>query len=242
MKWFLDLVVHGNADALGKLIAAIESRLEPNWHRDMETENRAAHIKDPRLYFVRCRTISCDIGFALAQLRSKASRWPAFSRRWPSSGAPVLRLKLVNKQCSLLAFREASVLRIPTVIRQRYSNKLCSYAKWESLRGFHSGVEDRHSQLLAHPGASFPQPTRKFRKPRGDDPRNPVFGRDTELTKDLEHNGPGRNQRHVRSINPPHLALSTGPTAQRPRAFLLLYEDRSRAGNLATKSHRTLSP
>jgi hypothetical protein len=67
MKRFLDLVVHGNPDALGKLMAAIESRLEPNWHRDLETEKRAAHIKYPRLYFICCRKPSGDIGFALAE-------------------------------------------------------------------------------------------------------------------------------------------------------------------------------
>ncbi|MBF6567729.1 MAG: hypothetical protein IVW54_02500 [Candidatus Binataceae bacterium] len=67
MIWFHDLVVHGNAAALGKLIATIESHLEPNWHRDLETERRAARVKDPRLYLIRCRKTSGDIGFALAE-------------------------------------------------------------------------------------------------------------------------------------------------------------------------------
>jgi hypothetical protein len=67
MKWFVDLVVHGNSDALGKLIPAIESRLEPNWDRDLETEKRAAHVTEPRLYLIRCRKPSGDIGFVLAR-------------------------------------------------------------------------------------------------------------------------------------------------------------------------------
>jgi hypothetical protein len=67
MIWFHDLVVHGNADAVGKLIATIESRLGPNWHRDLETESRATRVKDPRLYLIRCRKTSGDIGFVLAE-------------------------------------------------------------------------------------------------------------------------------------------------------------------------------
>jgi len=67
MTWFHDLVVHGNAEALGKLIATIESRLGPNWHRDLETESRATRVKDPRLYLIRCRKTSGDIGFVLAE-------------------------------------------------------------------------------------------------------------------------------------------------------------------------------
>lgn len=67
MKWFVDLVVHGDSAELGKLLAAIESRLPSNWHRDLEAEKRVAQINDPRLYFIRCRKDSGDIGFALAQ-------------------------------------------------------------------------------------------------------------------------------------------------------------------------------
>jgi len=67
MKWFHDLAVFGNRDALGKLIATIESRLESNWSRDLETEGRAVRNKPPRLYFLRCRQTSRDIGFALAE-------------------------------------------------------------------------------------------------------------------------------------------------------------------------------
>jgi len=67
MKWFVDLVVHGNSDALGQLIATIESRLQPNWHRDLEAEKQVARHTDSRRYFIRCRRPSDDIEFALAQ-------------------------------------------------------------------------------------------------------------------------------------------------------------------------------
>ena len=42
MKWFTDLAVLGKSDALGKLIPAIESRLPPDAHRDLEAEIRFA--------------------------------------------------------------------------------------------------------------------------------------------------------------------------------------------------------
>ncbi len=43
------------------------NRLEPNWRRDLEAEHRAAHIKDHRRSFFRCRKPSGDVGFALVQ-------------------------------------------------------------------------------------------------------------------------------------------------------------------------------
>jgi hypothetical protein len=67
MRWFHDLVVHGSTDALGKLIATIESRLEPNWHCDLEAENRVARCAKHRRYFIRYHKTSGDIGFELAQ-------------------------------------------------------------------------------------------------------------------------------------------------------------------------------
>jgi hypothetical protein len=67
MRWFRDLVVHGNSDALDKLIAAIESRLPQNWDRDLEIEKRFAHVADRRLYLFRCHKDSADIGFVLAR-------------------------------------------------------------------------------------------------------------------------------------------------------------------------------
>lgn len=67
MKWFHDLVVHGNSDALEKLIAAIEARLGPNWHRDLETESRVAGCAGHRRYFIQCCRLSGDIGFELAR-------------------------------------------------------------------------------------------------------------------------------------------------------------------------------
>ncbi|MGH7780587.1 MAG: hypothetical protein ACREQR_12250 [Candidatus Binataceae bacterium] len=67
MKWCFDLVVRGNSDALGKLIATIESRLEPNWYRDLEAESRAVDLTNVQFYAIRCRGIYGDIGFVLAR-------------------------------------------------------------------------------------------------------------------------------------------------------------------------------
>jgi hypothetical protein len=69
--WFHDLVVHGSTDALGRLTATIESRLEPNCHRDLEAENRVERGKEPRRYFVRCRVAPA---FDLVALSSSMDR------------------------------------------------------------------------------------------------------------------------------------------------------------------------